>query len=337
MTARPEEHTGRGGTLYDGEVFSLTEPPLFARLNSASNILLAGAGGGFDVYAALPLAFALRAQGKRVHLANLSFSELARLDLDDWVAPDVAAVGADSVGSDDYFPERTLARWLRDQGLPSTVHAFPRIGVRRLRAAYRTLVRHLGVDAVVLVDGGTDILMRGDESGLGTPEEDMTSLAAVSAIEDVDRLVACLGFGIDAYHGVCHSHVLENLAALDRAGGYLGALSIPSASPEAQAYRDAVAHAQAATPIRPSIVNGQIAAALRGEFGNVAFTSRTAGSELFVNPLMGMYFTVDLSTLAASVGYLDRLRETETMLDVARVITDHRDTVLLRPGQAFPH
>ncbi|AUI64547.1 DUF1152 domain-containing protein [Amycolatopsis sp. BJA-103] len=318
-------------------MFSLTEPPLFARLKSASNVLLAGAGGGFDVYAALPLAFALRAQGKRVHLANLSFSELARLDLDDWVAPDVAAVGADSVGSDDYFPERTLARWLRDQGLPSTVHAFPRTGVRRLRAAYRALVRHLGVDAIVLVDGGTDILMRGDESGLGTPEEDMTSLAAVSAIEDVDRLVACLGFGIDSYHGVCHSHVLENLAALDRAGGYLGALSIPSASPEAQAYRDAVAHAQAATPIRPSIVNGQIAAALRGEFGNVAFTSRTAGSELFVNPLMGMYFTVDLRMLAASVGYLDRLRDTETMLDVARAITDHRDTVLLRPGQAFPH
>ncbi|WP_053719853.1 DUF1152 domain-containing protein [Saccharothrix sp. NRRL B-16348] len=318
-------------------MFSLAEPPLFSRLKSASSVLVAGAGGGFDVYAGLPLAFSLRALGKRVHLANLSFSQLDQLDLEDWVAPDVAAVRPGSAGSDDYFPERTLARWLAGHDLTSVVHAFPRTGVRPLTAAYRTLVERLGVDAVVLVDGGTDILMRGDESGLGTPEEDMTSLAAVAALDGVERLVVCLGFGIDSYHGVCHAHVLENLAALDRAGGYLGALSIPSASDEARAYLDAVAHAQAATPLRPSIVNGQIAAALRGEFGDVQVTTRTAGSELFVNPLMGVYFAVDLPTLAASVGYPARIRDTTTMLDVALVIEEHREEVTRRARRTFPH
>ncbi len=321
-------------------MFSLYEPPLFSRLTSASSVLVAGAGGGFDVYAGLPLVFALRALGKQVHLANLSFSALDRLDLDDWVAPDVAAVGAGSAGSagsDDYFPERTLARWLAGRGLPSAVHAFPRTGARPLRAAYRALVERCGVDAVVLVDGGTDILMRGDESGIGTPEEDMTSLAAVAGLDGVERLVVCLGFGIDAYHGVCHADVLENLAALDRVGGYLGALSIPSASDEARAYLDAVAHAQANTPLRPSIVNGQIAAALRGEFGNVPVTARTADSELFVNPLMGVYFAVDLPALAASVGYLDRIGDTTTMTEVALVIEDHRDEVARRARRTFPH
>ncbi|MFI9812949.1 DUF1152 domain-containing protein [Saccharothrix variisporea] len=88
----------------------------------------------------------------------------------------------DSAGSDDYFPERTLARWLAEQYLPTTVHALPRTGVRPLTAAYRALVGTLGVDAVVLVNGGTDILLRGDEAGLGTPEEDMASLAAVAAL-----------------------------------------------------------------------------------------------------------------------------------------------------------
>jgi len=310
---------------------------LFTRLSSASSVLIAGAGGGFDVYAGLPLAFALRGQGKRVHLANLSFSELASLDLDDWIAPGVAAVGPDSRGSDDYFPERTLARWLRRQDLPATVHAFPRTGVRPLAAAYRELVEHLDVDAIVLVDGGTDILMRGDEAGIGTPEEDMTSLAAVAGLAGIERLVVCLGFGIDAYHGVCHAHVLENLAALDRAGGYLGALSIPSASAEARAYLDAVAHAEAATPLRPSIVNGQIAASLRGEFGDAPVSFRTAGSELFVNPLMSLYFAVDLAALAGSVGYLDRLRDTATAVEVALAIEAYRDEVARRPARAFPH
>ncbi|GAB2518478.1 DUF1152 domain-containing protein [Nocardia heshunensis] len=318
-------------------MFSLAEPPLFTRLKSASNVLIAGAGGGFDVYVGLPLAVALREQGKRVHLANLSFGDLDRIELTDWMAPGVAAIGPDSSGPEEYFPERTLARWLAQRDWPATVHAFPCTGVRPLRDAYRELVRRLGIDAIVLVDGGTDILLRGDEAGLGTPEEDMTSLAAVAEIHDVQRLVVCLGFGIDAYHGVCHAHVLENLAALDRAGGYLGALSIPSDSLEARTYLDAVAHAQAATPARSSIVNGQIAAALRGEFGNVAVNADTAGSELFVNPLMGVYFGVDLPVLAAAVGYLDRLAATESAFEVHAVIERYRQGLARRSRRAFPH
>ncbi|MEV4052419.1 DUF1152 domain-containing protein [Amycolatopsis sp. NPDC049688] len=318
-------------------MFTLAEPPLFTRLRPARRVLIAGAGGGFDVYAGLPLAFALRAQGKEVHFANLAFSDLNRLDLDDWIAPDVARVRPGSAGDDGYFPERTLARWLAGQGWPPVVHAFPRVGAWPLREAYEALTAQLAVDAVVLVDGGTDILLRGDESGLGTPEEDMASLAAVAALEGVDRIVVSLGFGIDAFHGVCHAHVLENLAALDRAGGYLGALSIPSASPEAAAYLDAVADANRATPERPSIVQGQIAAALRGEFGDVHGTTRTAGSELFVNPLMGVYFAVDLPALAAGVGYLPELAATNTATEVALVIEAHRDRVARRPRRPIPH
>jgi hypothetical protein len=210
-------------------VFSLREPAFFTRLRDARRVLVVGAGGGFDVYAGLPLALALRAEGKEVHLANLSFADLYGLDLDVWVDQDVAEVRPDTPLRGDYFPERALAQWLAAQELPSTVYAFARTGVGPLRAAYRALLAHLGgVDAVVLVDGGTDILMRGDEHGLGTPEEDMASLAAVDGLDEVPhRLVACLGFGVDAYHGVNHSLVLENLAALDREGAYLGAFSLP--------------------------------------------------------------------------------------------------------------
>lgn len=59
---------------------SLYEPPLFAALKDAKCVLVAGAGGGFDVYAGLPLAFALMSLGKTVHLANLSFSALHLID-----------------------------------------------------------------------------------------------------------------------------------------------------------------------------------------------------------------------------------------------------------------
>lgn len=36
---------------------------------------------------------------------------------------------------------------------------------------YETIAQELGLDAIVLVDGGTDSLMTGDEKGLGTPME----------------------------------------------------------------------------------------------------------------------------------------------------------------------
>ncbi|WP_326573960.1 DUF1152 domain-containing protein [Actinacidiphila glaucinigra] len=321
-------------------MFSLLEPALFTRLRDARRILVAGAGGGFDVYAGLPIALALRDAGKEVHLANLSFADLYGLDLDVWLDHDVATVRPSTAARGDYFPERTLARWLESQGLPSTVYALCRTGVAPLRAAYRALIGHLGgVDAIVLVDGGTDILMRGDESGLGTPEEDMASLGAVGGLTGVpQRLVACLGFGVDAYHGVNHSLVLENLAALERDGAYLGAFSLPRDSREGRLYLDAVAHAQEATPEHPSIVHGSVAAAVRGDFGDVRFTERTRHSELFVNPLMAMYFCVDAVGLAARNLYLDRLERTQLTRQISSIVEEFRDELpRQRPPRTFPH
>ncbi|MYS20826.1 Protein of unknown function [Streptomyces sp. DvalAA-14] len=321
-------------------MYSLTEPGLFTRLRDAQRVLVAGAGGGFDIYAGLPLALALRAAGKEVHLANLSFSDLYGLDLDVWLDHDVAAIRPDTAARGDYFPERTLARWLDDNGLPSTVYALNRTGVQPLRAAYRALLAHLGgADAVILVDGGTDILMLGDENGLGTPEEDMASLAAVNGLHNIPhRLVACLGFGVDAYHGVNHALVLENLAALERDGAYLGAFSLSRTSREGALYLEAVAHAHASTPDHPSIVNGSIAAAARGDFGNVQFTERTQGSELFINPLMSLYFCVDLPGLARRNLYLDRLEQTHLTRQISSIIEEFRDELpRQRPPRTFPH
>jgi hypothetical protein len=316
---------------------SLLEPPLIARLRRHERILIAGAGGGFDVYAGLPLYVALRAAGREVFLANLTFTYLGETDAR-YLAPHLAVATLETTGGDHYFPERRLAEWLHDAGYPPAVYVFEKVGVRPLRAAYQHLVRELGVGAVVLVDGGTDILMRGDEAGLGTPQEDMTSLAAVSKLAGVESFVASIGFGIDTYHGVCHAHVLENIAAIERDGGYLGAFAVTAAMPEGRAYLSAVSHAQQLTPGRPSIVNGSIAAAIEGQFGNVAFTQRTAGSELFINPLMALYFGFELSAVARRSLYLDQLEGTESIFDVNARIEAFRGGVSdVRPRRVIPH
>ncbi|MBL8679595.1 MAG: DUF1152 domain-containing protein [Myxococcales bacterium] len=315
---------------------SLAHLPIFERLSNAQNVLIAGAGGGFDVFAGLPLALALRSQGKRVRFANLSFTYLGgtnatRLDRV------LYEVRPNTRGEDKYFPERALAQWLEARGEDASVFALEKVGVRPMREAYARLAEWFALDAVVLVDGGTDILMRGDEAGLGTPAEDMVSLSAAAALSVPTKLVACLGFGIDAFHGVSHGNFLENVAELTTEGGFLGAFSLLPSMAEGRAFLDAVSFAQSRTPGRPSIVNGSIAAALEGRFGDVQFTERTSGSELFINPLMSMYWAFELDAIARRSLYLPLLEDTEDIFDVSARIEAFRRSVKRRPRVAIPH
>jgi hypothetical protein len=78
---------------------SLWEPPLLARLRRHDRILIAGAGGGFDVYAGLPLYVALRAAGKEVFLANLTFTTFGETDAP-LLAPALREVTAATTGAD---------------------------------------------------------------------------------------------------------------------------------------------------------------------------------------------------------------------------------------------
>ena len=54
------------------------------------------------------------------------------------------------------------------------------------------------------------------------------------------EFVACVGFGIDAYSGVCHANWLENVAALTSEGAFLGATALLERMPEVRLYLEAV-------------------------------------------------------------------------------------------------
>src|SRR3954462_8216906 len=101
------------GGLHQMDSFRL---PFFAELQSADRVLIAGAGGGFDVFSGLPLFFNLKAAGKEVFLANLSFSNLPPDSAGRQLTPYLIEVTADSQGSQSYFPEKHLSQWFRDNG-----------------------------------------------------------------------------------------------------------------------------------------------------------------------------------------------------------------------------
>lgn len=296
--------------------------PIFQELNQADTILLAGAGGGYDIFCGLPLYFALRQAGKQVHLANLSFSFLSPLE--ERLSPSMLAVTADSQGYADYFPELYLCQWFRTQGEELPIYCFERTGVQPLLRSYQTLVDQLNLDTVVLVDGGTDSLMRGDEVGLGTPHEDVTSIAAVNNLRVSRKLLICLGFGVDRYHGVCHAQFLEAVAELSRNDGYLGMFSLLENMIEVKQYRAATEYVFQQMPEHISIVSSSILSALAGHYGNHHATDRTRGSKLWINPLMPVYWAFQLPQVAERVLYLEAIQNTTTYEDVRRIITRFR-------------
>ncbi len=308
--------------------------PFLQRLDSARHVLIAGCGGGFDVYAGIPIATYLLGRGCPVVFANLSFSNLwdcggERVDPNTW------QIDANSKELP-YFPEKWLAEWLSRHSYAAPVYAFAKTGVEPLSTAYRVLLERHPVGLVILVDGGTDSLIFGDEPGLGTVVEDAVSVIAACEAAGDRTLLAALGFGVDHFHGVSHHSFLENVARLSQAGGNLGGLSLVKGTPPADAFLDLVDYANQRQPRHRSIVCNSIADALRGEFGDRHATNRTSGTELFINPLMTQYWTFAAERVVEHMEFATALAKTTTFAEASLKIDMYREFVSPRPRKPLP-
>ncbi len=308
--------------------------PAFARLQESRRILIAGCGGGFDVFAGVPIAQYLIACGKTVVFANYSFTNL-HLCGGERITSTMWRIDRQSSALP-YFPERWLAEWLAARGQAAPIYAFAKSGARPLADAYRWIMAQHETDLVLLVDGGTDSILFGDEPGLGTVVEDAVSTVAACAAAGEHVVLAAIGFGVDHHHGVSHHAFLENVARLTRDGAFLGVFSLAPGEPETEAFLDLVAFANRRQPQHQSIVCNSIAAALRGEFGDHHTTSRTAGSELFINPLMAQYWTFKAHRVVEHMVYGKKLAETDRFEEALRVIERWRETADVRARRPIP-
>ncbi len=307
--------------------------PFFQRLDACQRILLAGAGGGYDLVGGVPLALALRQAGKTVHLASLTFSDPETL-------PEVRPVPqhsclfeltARSATRTQYCPEAWLAHWLEhEHGHAAPIWLFRKTGVQPLRKAYRHLVETLDLDAIVLVDGGIDAVLRGDETSIGTPIEDLASLGAVSGLEGPATFLACLGLSAELRDGIPHAQFLSRVAELTRTGAFLGCQSLTLLEPAGQAYASAVEHlARHQEGLRGSHVQRQVLAALRGTFGH-------QGEDTWVSPLLPLYWFFEARGVADTHLFLRDLEDTETAWDLSLRIDGLRKALPIQPRTTIP-
>ena len=105
---------------------------------------------------------------------------------------------------------------------------------------------------------------------------------------------------------------------------------------EAKHYLDLIEYSFEKTPSRPSIVNTSIASAVAGKYGNYHVTDRTKGSELWISPLMSMYWSFDLGAVMDRNLYARRLLDTESFVEVTELIRSFRQTIVPKDWQPIP-
>lgn len=265
--------------------------PILDRLSDSKNILIAGIGGGFDIFCGLPIYFTLKEMGKNVHLANYSFSALAiaahyceTVTLQTGLLEGATARIPDSLQLG-YYPEGYLAQWFQkklDEEI--VVWMFAKIGPAALIPLYQKLVDHLEIDAMILLDGGVDSLMIGDEAGAGTFLEDTVSMIAIEQLDIPVKIQACLGFGAELE--VAHNNALKNMSALVKQGAYLGACALTKDMPVYQLYEDACRYVWEQPSHHKSHINMRVVSAVEGEFGDYHMYDDYVPQPVFVSPFM---------------------------------------------------
>ncbi len=317
--------------------------PILDRLTGCKSILIAGAGGGFDVFAGLPIYFALREAGYTVHLANYSFCDFAVAEIFSQPIPlhEDLVLGARPPEDKPipYYPEGFLSTWFRDvRGEDVTIWMMAKTGAALLAEGYTALIKHLGTDALILVDGGVDSIMRGDESAPGTLIEDSISLAAASTLDLPVKLLACLGFGTEVEEEVCHHHALENIAALAKDGGFLGACALTPDMHAFQQFEAACRYVWEHPRHAKSHITTRVIPAVHGEFGNYQMypEDRHRGI-VMISPLMSLYWFFDAEIVIRRNLLIDQLRETTSTREAIARYFSQRNRFKIRPKRTLPY
>lgn len=310
--------------------------PFDTLLPDGATVLVAGMGGGFDVFCGLPIFFELRRRGYTAHLANVSFSALPEYKEGEWLSQTLVGIGPAPQETSGYHPERFLARWFRDSlGEDRTLWCLDPGGAQTLADDFRRIVARLNIDAIVLIDGGMDSLTRGDEELVGTVLEDYVSLAAVALLREVPvRIMACIGMGVEG--DVSHTCVLENIAALTRQGGFLGVSALHASSEAFRRYEDAVSYVHSQPGQQPSVINASVISSALGHYGDFHLTERTRGSQLWISPLMSLYWFFSVELVAAQNLFLQELQQTRSAGEAFGVIYEARENMKLRPAGPIP-
>jgi hypothetical protein len=315
--------------------------PVIMNLKKSKNILIMGIGGGFDVFSGLPIFFTLEKMGMNVHLA--SFTHVPWGIIPNHVETIPMAQGCVGVTSDikqasEFFPELYLSSWFREvKGKEVPVWVFKRDqSVAEYTKSLDTLVKHIGVDAIIMVDGGVDSIMVGDEEGSGSMMEDTLSLAAVKNIQIPTKILACVGFGTETDENLSHYLALENIANISKQGGLYGTCSLVSYMNCFMDYKSACEHVWSQPNHKKSHIQTKVIPSAEGEFGDYHMFPMEKKNDNFISPLSSIYWFFNAEAPIYNNRVIPVIEEKETFFDAVQIGVPMIKNYVLRPRREIP-
>ncbi len=143
--------------------------------SNKDNILIAGCGGGYDVFTGLPIYFSIIKNNPKcnIYLSNLSLTDEVILEK----YPKIGKCGylvnhiLGKYHTQESFPEYYLSKELN-----VTVMCIVCESLKDYYETYEIFIKNNNITSIILCDGGCDSILSGVETDLGTPTEDMISM-----------------------------------------------------------------------------------------------------------------------------------------------------------------
>jgi hypothetical protein len=286
---------------------------LIEQIKAARKALVLGIGGGGDVVGALAVARLCESLGTPFAVGGVAWERFA---IDPRPGPrpleeirggerlDGLAVLADAATTTDdgvAFAEAGVADFL---GTQTALIDITR-GVAGASRGIAAAMERLDCDLLLGVDVGGDVLGHGDEAGLASPLCDAVMVSAMlEGAGSNDALLAVIGAGCDGE--LTPAQVLDRVAALGRAGAWLGTWGVP---PEVA---EELEHAAGRVPTEASLM---VAECAHGGTGMVPI--RGGRRQVELGPVGAMAFFFDPVAALEELPLARAVVGTET-IDAAR-------------------
>ena len=229
-----------------------------------------------------------------------------------------------------------LTLWFKDvYGEDVPVWIFQKVGVKLLHQLYKRLLLHLNIDALILIDGGVDSLMIGDEEGAGTLLEDTVSLTAASQLDVPVKILACLGYGAELE--VSHHNAMQNMAALIKEGAFLGSCALTKQMPVYEKYEAACRYVWAQPEHHKSHINMRVVSATQGEMGDHHLYTDYRPLEVYVSPLMSLYWFFDADAVNARSILAPHIKDTLSIEEAFNITLQVRAQQATRKHRPLPY
>jgi hypothetical protein len=212
------------------------------------------------------------------------------------------------------------------------------VGVKPLSGILQYLQSFLQLDAIVVLDAGVDGLFEGSEHELGTPAIDNVSIFAAWTLSDIQKYYAFTAFGSEGRgHSVRHADALMRVSQQVALQGMLGVSALLPQDSCGELFLEAVdlIHRQAGSEGK-SIMASSLVAALQGKFGHHDLTEKTTEAPIWISPLTLLFWFFRLDTIAQAKPFRRKALDTETVLDMNRVIQDSRKKAQVLPRLDIP-